>query len=89
MDWQTISIGALGAINFLLGVLSKIIWDTLSTLRQDMAKLAETVNEDRKQSSETFMRRDDFAAAIIDLKATMNRGFDQLAAQLSSKADKQ
>lgn len=67
---------------------AKILWDTLTTLRADMTKLAEAINQTHKDTSNTYVRRDDWAIDVGTLQATMNRGFDQLAAQIAGKADK-
>jgi hypothetical protein len=65
------------------------MWDTLASLRADMTRLSDSVNQNQKDTSDTYMRRDDFSAAIARIEASMNRGFDQLAAQIAAKADKQ
>lgn len=88
MDWQALFNIVLGLLVFISGGLSTIIWSTLQKLRDDMTKLSESVNSNQAHATETYMRRDDFSAALTDLKATMNRGFDQLAAQINGKQDK-
>jgi hypothetical protein len=89
MDYQAAFNVVLGFAAFVGGALSKIMWDTLSSLRADMTRLSDSVNQNQKESSDTYMRRDDFSAAIARIEAAMNRGFDQLAAQIAAKADKQ
>lgn len=88
MDWQALFNVVLAILLFILGGLSTIIWSTLTKLRDDMTKLSDSVNANQSHATETYMRRDDFSAALTDLKATMNRGFDQLAAQINGKVDK-
>jgi uncharacterized membrane protein YedE/YeeE len=88
MDWQAMFNIAMGLLIFVSGAVSTIVWGTLTALRTDMKALADTVHTHQKDSTNTYVRRDDFAAALIDLKGLMNRGFDQLAAQISGKEDK-
>lgn len=88
MDWQFAFNLAFGVASFAMGTLSKVMWDTISTLRSDLAKLATAVNADRSASAETYARRDDFTSAINRLETTIQHRFDRLEQRLDGKADK-
>jgi cytochrome c556 len=88
MDWQTAFNVAFGIATFLMGALTTVVWDSLKKLREDMQALADSVNKNQHDTANTYMRRDDFSAAITRLETAMNRGFDQLRTDLAGKANR-
>lgn len=74
----------LGILGFVLMGLSKVIWDTLSRLRADMASLSGSVAEIEKKLPETYVRRDDFKAHADRVLQVL----DRIEAKLDGKVDK-
>lgn len=80
MDWQALFNILLGLAGFILGGLSKVLWDTVTDLRTDMRTLSESVH----RMPEVYVRRD-------DLKDQLGRIIDMLTrldGKLDGKADK-
>lgn len=78
MDFQTlINVGA-GSALAVAGWFARRMWDAMDGLRADVAKL-------REELPKTYISRDDFKDAIVDLRALLER----IDSKLDRKMDKQ
>lgn len=66
------------------GWLLKSIYDAIKDLRDENGRLHTRVNDLSSHTSNTYVRKDDFRDAIIDLKATLLR----IEQKLDNKVDK-
>ena len=84
MDWQALFNVVLGVAAFAFGVLAKVVWDTLDSLRADMKSLADSVNHLEEKLPETYLRRDDFRDHASRVLNTLER----IEAKLDRKVDR-
>ena len=70
------------------GWILKVIWDSIKQVDKDVKYLSREVNQD-------FVRREDFKASVVEIKADMREGFrevkemiGQVFSRLENKADK-
>lgn len=84
MNWQVLFDILLGIFMATLGGLSKVLWDTVKSLRLDLVSLSKSVSEIEKKLPETYVRRDDFKAHADRVLQVL----DRIEAKLDSKADK-
>lgn len=70
------------------GWILKVIWDSIKQVDNDVKHLSREVNQD-------FVRREDFKASVVEIKADMREGFrevkellGQVFTRLDGKADK-
>ena len=87
MDWQALFNVAVGLAMFIMGGLSKVLWDTLRVLREDMRQLSAVVNN----LPNVYLRRDDFKDHRDDVKEQMMRMIqvlDRIETKLDGKADR-
>ncbi len=87
IDWQALFNVAIGLVMFILGALSKVLWDTLTVLREDMRQLSVMVNN----LPTVYVRRDDFRDHREDFKdefARMQTVLDRIETKLDHKADR-
>ena len=73
--------GLLAVINAVLGWLARQLWDAVSELRSDLAKL-------REELPKTYSTKTDFDRAVESLGNRMDAGFARLFDRLDTKADK-
>ncbi len=87
IDWQALFNVAIGLVMFIFGALSKVLWDTLSTLREDMRQVSVVVNN----LPTVYVRRDDFKDHRDDFKDQIVRVInvlDRIENKLDGKADR-
>lgn len=77
MEYQFILNLVFGAIFFLAGWVIRVLWDTLSALKEDMSDL-------ERYASNTYIRRDDYHQDMDDIKKTLAR----IELKMDQKADK-
>lgn len=81
MDTQNLINIALGTIMAAIGWFARQIWEAVAELRRD-------VKEIEVAMPTHYVRRDEFAEAIRDLKQDLNDGFKRIYDKLDGKADK-
>lgn len=71
MEIQIILNWSFGIAIFLAGVVSKVFWDMIISLKDDVKELNEQVHKD-------FVRRDDFKDAIQEIRRDINTIFAKI-----------
>ena len=79
MDWQDGFNIVLGLLAGVFGWLARTLFDAVSTLKDDLAKLREEIAEDR-------VHKDDFREAIKEIKTMLERIFDKLDGKVDKGA---
>ncbi len=95
MDAYTVAVIVLGIINFFGGVLIKILWGVLNTLRMDNEKLAKDLHDLEKLVAGDYVKRAEFEKSfdrlyekLDEMGKTITSRIDGLSLQIGDKLDK-
>lgn len=84
MDWQALFDLAYGAVLLLLGAVGRVLWDANKSMRHDLRNLAAQIAAVERALPATYVRRDDWIAAVERIE----RAVERIETKLDSKADK-